>query len=340
MNRMFFIIALSNQDLTQMCSILLYLLLYVSTTGAVTGIEPIINFFDGSGNTNQCRTRLERRITGLSGVIYSHSLYGRAPYNASRNCFMMLVAPIGYRIRLRVLEFDVNGHNSNCEKDTLHVFDHETVIDPRLPHIPSQDDSATPGPIIGGQLPYTTKGFRLLWSAFRKIKNDCRDDADIILANQMAIRCETQYRNKKVLLESGNLDLDIDPLTSVSGLYVLLLSGGVVLLLGCICISFCLCCRCFKPTQLPMKGGNSGEPSDRHIPPEPPQFFPPSPPKIPPPSAASGYTPRKITHFDPSVTMHDGYRSVRISNEYGSPMDLQGQNEYTYVRNDVHRNLL
>ncbi|PIO70590.1 hypothetical protein TELCIR_07550 [Teladorsagia circumcincta] len=67
-------------------------------------------------------------MQGFSGVIYSHSLYGRAPYNASRNCFMMLIAPLGYRIRLKVLEFDVNGNNSSCEKDTLHVFDVSSVV--------------------------------------------------------------------------------------------------------------------------------------------------------------------------------------------------------------------
>lgn len=62
-------------------------------------------------------------VSGLSGVLYSHSLFGRMPYNASRNCFLMLIAPIGYRVRVRVVEFDVNGRNTSCEKDTLHVFD-------------------------------------------------------------------------------------------------------------------------------------------------------------------------------------------------------------------------
>ncbi|VDK45323.1 unnamed protein product [Cylicostephanus goldi] len=111
----------------------------------------------------------------------------------------MLVAPIGYRIRLRVLEFDVNGQSSNCEKDTLHVFDHETVIDPSSPHF-QNSDSITPGPIIGqfcgkrtnaSELSSSTlnaltlwwhtdpllaqqhpaKGFRLQWNAFRVTAN-------------------------------------------------------------------------------------------------------------------------------------------------------------------------
>ncbi|VDM79066.1 unnamed protein product [Strongylus vulgaris] len=166
---------------------------------AIVGVEPTISFFDGNDYMNQCKTRLERRITGISGVIYSHSLYGRVPYNASRNCFVMLIAPIGYRIRLRVLEFDVNGQNSNCEKDTLHVFDHETIIDPSAPHFQTSD-SITPGPIIGqfcgkrtnaSELSVSTlnaltlwwhtdpllaqqhpaKGFRLQWNAFRVTAN-------------------------------------------------------------------------------------------------------------------------------------------------------------------------
>ena len=85
----------------------------------------------------------------MSGIIFSHSYYGRAPYNASRNCFMMIVAPVGYRIRLRALEFNVNGHISNCDKDTLHVFDHENALDISQPLRHALDDASSPGPIIG-----------------------------------------------------------------------------------------------------------------------------------------------------------------------------------------------
>uniref|UniRef100_A0A0K0D3F6 CUB domain-containing protein n=1 Tax=Angiostrongylus cantonensis TaxID=6313 RepID=A0A0K0D3F6_ANGCA len=286
---------------------------------------------------NQCKTRLERRLTGLSGVIYSHSLYGRAPYNGSRNCFMMLIAPIGYRIRLKVLDFDVNGKHSVCEKDTLHVFDHETVIDPSTFHFQSSDN-ITPGPIIGqfcgkrtnaselststlnaltlwwhtdSLLPqqHPAKGFRLHWNAFRVTANvpcsssrefacgqsecipiqlacdrfsDCRDESDIIYSRQFAVNCE-----------------NIDPLTSVSGFLVLLLSGGIVILFGCICISCCICCRCLKSVQPQLKG-ESVTCSVGVSPPEPPQFYPPSPPKIPLPTATTttataSFTPRRFT---------------------------------------------
>lgn len=88
-------------------------------------------------------------FVGMSGIIFSHSYYGRTPYNASRNCFMMIVAPAGYRIRLRAIEFDVNGHISNCDKDTLHVFDHESPLDMSQPLRNSLDDVSSPGPIIG-----------------------------------------------------------------------------------------------------------------------------------------------------------------------------------------------
>ncbi|RCN52526.1 hypothetical protein ANCCAN_01224 [Ancylostoma caninum] len=133
-------------------------------------------------------------------------------------------------------------------------------------------------------------------------------------------------------------DLDIDPLTSVSGFLVLLLSGGVVLLLGCVCISLCICCRCLKSIH-PQFKGESAECGGGASPPEPPQFYPPSPPKIPLPATSTAFTPRKLPQLDGANVVHDGYRSVRIANEYGSPMDMN-QHDYTYVRNDVHRNLL
>ncbi|KJH41256.1 Low-density lipoprotein receptor domain class A [Dictyocaulus viviparus] len=361
--------------------ILLLILSHNLRVIAVIGVEPSISFFDGNDYMNQCKTRLERRITGLSGVIYSHSLYGRAPYNASRNCFMMLIAPIGYRIRLKVLDFEVNGKNSLCEKDTLHVFDHETVIEPSSSQLQSTD-TVTPGPIIGqfcgkrsniSELSISTlnaltlwwhtdsllpqqhpaKGFRLHWNAFRVTANvpcsstrefacshneciplqlacdrysDCRDESDTIYSKQLTVNCE---------------NLDIDPLTSVSGFLVLLLSGSIVLLCGCICISCCICCRCLKSIHPPHMKGEPVNCEANVPPPIPPQFFPPSPPKIPLPSATSSFTPRKFTNLDTGNPIHDGgYRSVQIANEYGNPINTNQQHDYTYVKNDVHRNLL
>nr|CDJ98395.1 CUB and Low density lipoprotein-receptor domain containing protein [Haemonchus contortus] len=339
---------------------------------AIVAVEPSISFFDGNDPFNQCKTRIERRITGFSGVIYSHSLYGREPYNASRNCFMMLIAPLGYRIRLKIIEFDVNGNNSSCEKDTLHVFDHETSIDPST--VPSKSSATTtPGPIIGqfcgrrnnvtdlslstmnaltlwwhtdAILPqqHPAKGFQLHWNAFRVTAgvpcsagrefacghdqcipvqlacdrfSDCPDGSDIIYSKQFAANCE---------------DLDTDPLISVSGAFVLLLSAAVVLILGCLCISFCICCRCLKPVpqikdeSLNYAGGTSA--------PDPHQFCPPTPPKLPLPPTAPAFTPRKQVGIN---IPHDAYGPARFVDGFGGPTD---HNDYAYVRNDVHRNLL
>ncbi|KAJ1366619.1 hypothetical protein KIN20_027314 [Parelaphostrongylus tenuis] len=265
------------------------------------------------------------------------------------------------------------GKNSVCEKDTLHVFDHETVIDPSSFHFQSIDN-ITPGPIIGqfcgkrtntSELSVSTlnaltlwwhtdsilpqqhpaKGFRLHWNAFRVTASvpcsssrefacgqsecipiqlacdrfsDCRDESDIIYSRQFAVNCE---------------NLDIDPLTSVSGFLVLLLSGGIVVLFGCVCISCCICCRCLKSIHPQLKG-ESVDCADGVCPPEPPQFYPPSPPKIPLPatttSATTAFTPRRFTQLETMNSAHDGgYRAVRIANEYGSPMDAN-HHDYTY----------
>ena len=88
-------------------------------------IYVFLGFFDGLDSRNECKARLDRRLTGFSGLLYSHSKYGQEPYNTSRNCVLMLVAPIGYSIRVRAIHFDVASTENarNCEKDTLHVFD-------------------------------------------------------------------------------------------------------------------------------------------------------------------------------------------------------------------------
>lgn len=83
----------------------------------------ISGYFDGTSYLDNCKSKLERRVTALSGLLISHQLYGSIPYNASKNCFLLITAPPGYRIRLRVLDFNVLGDAHNCDKDTLHVFD-------------------------------------------------------------------------------------------------------------------------------------------------------------------------------------------------------------------------
>lgn len=121
-------------------------------------------------------------------------------------------------------------------------------------------------------------------------------------------RCQISCRGPKSSRDFP--DLDVDPLTSVSGIVVLLISGSVVLLFGCICVSFCICCRCLRPVTHQTKGAlavsnclffvrqvesfsegsaDCAGGAAMHT----NQFCPPSPPKIPLPSTASVSTPRK-----------------------------------------------
>ncbi|CAD6185116.1 unnamed protein product [Caenorhabditis auriculariae] len=338
--------------------------------------EPLSSFFDGLDSRNECKARLDRRITGFSGILYSHSKYGKEAYNASRNCVLMLVAPIGYRVRVRALLFDVPTNTSaTCEKDTLHVFDHETMVDPESFAPPRIDDITSPGPIIGqfcGHLPNRvlnastnnamtlwwhanaenagnpSKGFKLHWNAFRAAKTGtCQPDKEFSCGNDECIPLELacdkypDCANGADLvhsrqLEANCLNVSLDPLTSVSGLVVLLLSAIVILSCCCGIAAVCYCCKKIQ-SNTPFKGSSQQSSTNCvDYKPEPPQFYPPSPPKMPPPSAASDYTPRKQIHFDPSIPTQNenNYRIVRLPAQFGETDD------YTYVRNDVHRNLL
>ncbi|VDP25086.1 unnamed protein product [Heligmosomoides polygyrus] len=149
---------------------------------------------------------------------------------------------------------------------------------------------------------------------------DCPDESDIIYSRQYAANCE---------------NLDVDPLTSVSGIVVLLISGSVVLLFGCICVSFCICCRCLRPVTHQTKEGSADCAGGAAM--HTNQFCPPSPPKIPLPSTASVSTPRKQMGAN---SVRDGYLPARLANEYGGPAASADQHDYAYVRGDTHRNLL
>ncbi|VIO86703.1 Uncharacterized protein BM_BM4050 [Brugia malayi] len=258
----------------------------ISPGQAVLSYEPQISYFDGASYLDNCKSKLERRITALSGLLISHQLYGSFPYNASKNCFLLITAPSGYRIRLRVLDFNVLGDAHNCDKDTLHVFDHEKPIDSQTLRDTTHEDTS-PGPILGqfcgtirnaselavstenaltlwwhtdAELPFhhNGEGFRLLWSAFRKsniapcniqreftCKNqeciaaelacnrypDCKDESDLIRELQIAHKCDF---------------LTNDPLGSLTGLTLLLISMATVSLSVCLCICACICCKCMK----------------------------------------------------------------------------------------------
>uniref|UniRef100_A0A915PYR7 CUB domain-containing protein n=1 Tax=Setaria digitata TaxID=48799 RepID=A0A915PYR7_9BILA len=307
----------------------------IAPSYAVLSYEPQISYFDGAGYLDNCKSKLERRVTALSGLLISHQLYGSIPYNASKNCFLLITAPSGYRIRLRVLDFNVLGDAHNCDKDTLHVFDHEKPIDPQALRDANQEDTS-PGPILGqfcgtirnaselavstenaltlwwhtdAELPFhhNGEGFRLLWSAFRKSNvapcnaqreftcnnqeciaaelacnryPDCKDESDLIRELQIAHKCDF---------------LTDDPLGSLTGLTLLLISMAAVSLSACLCICACICCKCMKTPDKACTTATATELAVERTPcysgtdtaalqqPTPPGFYPPSPPTVPPP---------------------------------------------------------
>ncbi|VDM24306.1 unnamed protein product [Toxocara canis] len=272
----------------------------VVTGEAVLSYDPQINYFDGTSYTDTCRSKLERRVSGLSGLLISHQLYGTFPYNASKNCFLLITAPVGYRIRLRVLDFNVLGDPQNCDKDTLHVFDHEKAIDPSTLHEATPEDTS-PGPIVGqfcgiirnaselaissenaltlwwhsdADLPpnHSGEGFRLLWSAFRKSNTaPCNTQREFTCANQECIPSElacNRYpdcKDESDLLRARQIAhrcdyLDDDPLGSLTGLTLLLICMAVVSCCACMCICACVCCKCMKA---PDKGCNTNIAAER-----------------------------------------------------------------------------
>uniref|UniRef100_A0AC34GVW3 CUB domain-containing protein n=1 Tax=Panagrolaimus sp. ES5 TaxID=591445 RepID=A0AC34GVW3_9BILA len=166
-----------------------------------------ITYLDGANQWEHCNPYVARTVAGSSGLVISHHGYGTTPYNESKNCVIMVVAPLGYQIRLKILDFNVPGISSKCDKDSLHILDHEKPIDVnKLPQ--TSDSERTPGPIIGNfcgflgnknstlisthnsltvwwhtdpsmAIKNDDSGFRLLWSAFRKpTSNDPCNDED------------------------------------------------------------------------------------------------------------------------------------------------------------------
>lgn len=88
--------------------------------------------------------------------------------------------------------------------------------------------------------------------------------------------------------------MDLDPIISLTGAWILAFSAGIVITCLCCCGAILVCCKnCRDHTKkTPIKDVESV-----HRPPNPPQFYPPSPPKIPPPSTVSAYTPRRQLHL-------------------------------------------
>lgn len=57
---------------------------------------------EGQNRWESCLPGLKRTINAESGILYSHNAYGIEPYNSTKNCFLTIIVPIKYRIRIRV----------------------------------------------------------------------------------------------------------------------------------------------------------------------------------------------------------------------------------------------
>ncbi|KAI1725723.1 CUB domain-containing protein [Ditylenchus destructor] len=196
------------------CRFAILFLMLLNGASAVISMEPKIVYVDGRSRWDTCIPGLKRSVTGESGLLISHSSYGSQPYNGSRNCFLTITVPVEYRIRIKVLDFEVYGNSRRCDKDTLHIFDHEESIDPnRLESLTTEQRA--PGQILGqfcGTIASSSKnssymavsthnvltlwwhtdanlsreishaeGFRLLWSSFRprsSRRDHCKSDTE------------------------------------------------------------------------------------------------------------------------------------------------------------------
>uniref|UniRef100_A0A1I7ZEG7 CUB domain-containing protein n=1 Tax=Steinernema glaseri TaxID=37863 RepID=A0A1I7ZEG7_9BILA len=253
----------------------------------IVPLEPQISYFDGRGRRDTCRTKPERRVSGEAGIIISHQLYGTVPYNASKNCFLVITVPVGYRIRLRALDFNVNGDPSKCDKDSLHVFDNEKDVIPKDMDEINQEETL-PGPIIGkfcGSLNNHTEfavstsntltlwwhsdfalpakhdgeGFRLYWSAFRTNKGrKCAAGKEFQCRNKDCIPTALACNRYQDCIDKSDLDKALQlqnkceyvaesALGSLNGIAILLICSASVLTCICTCVGLCVCCRCMRP---------------------------------------------------------------------------------------------
>lgn len=58
---------------------------------------------DGNGSWDSCTPGLKRSVNAESGLLISHNGYGTQPYNSSKNCFLTITVPVGFRIRIKVI---------------------------------------------------------------------------------------------------------------------------------------------------------------------------------------------------------------------------------------------
>jgi hypothetical protein len=331
-----------------------------------------LSYIDGIGAA-ECRSssKFEQRVTGNSGLIFSHQPYGDT-YRRGKNCFLMITVPSGYRIRIRALDFYVLGNPTNCAKDSLHIFDHDRNIDDLDKDVP---ENISPGPIIGqfcglkpngsdlaismhnavtlwwhtnADLPekHDGRGFRLHWSAFRNSSNGgicsrrlefrCRnmDCIPLSLACDRFADCRDESDIDPIMqreYQCADIRED-DILDSLHGVQLLIICIVVVVGSVFLCVAVCICCRSLRR---PINGKQT---TIMRTSPMRQQQQCPAPPALPPPTYSPSRTPA-ASSSTPSASVPP------ISAVYGSPADTRNHydniSEYAYAKNsDVTRKLL
>ncbi|TMS36918.1 hypothetical protein L596_003975 [Steinernema carpocapsae] len=307
-------------------------------TETIVSLEPQISYFDGRGRRDMCRSKPERRVSGEAGIIISHQLYGTIPYNASKNCFLVITVPVGYRIRLRALDFNVNGDSATCDKDSLHVFDNNKDVIPKNLDEINQEETL-PGPIIGkfcGSISNRTElavstsntltlwwhsdfalsaqhegeGFRLYWSAFRSnVSTPCSEGDEFRCSNGFCIPRALACNRYQDCSDKSDLNKDLQiqnkcqfitesPLGSLNGIAILLICAAVVLSCICTCVGLCFCCRCMRPVNKSAFPSSDGKTIYSGSEPS----NPPNPPGFYPPSPPK--IPPPTVHYSPHRTQN------------------------------------
>lgn len=57
---------------------------------------------DSEGNWDGCTPGLRRSVSAESGLLISHNGYGTQPYSSPKNCFLTIIVPLDFRIRIKV----------------------------------------------------------------------------------------------------------------------------------------------------------------------------------------------------------------------------------------------
>uniref|UniRef100_A0A914VXU3 CUB domain-containing protein n=1 Tax=Plectus sambesii TaxID=2011161 RepID=A0A914VXU3_9BILA len=355
-------------------TVALILIAGVLRSYAILPYEMEINYLDGTGPA-ECRSKLEKRVSGMSGIIYSHQPYDE-PYGAGKNCFIMVVVPAGFRIRLKVFDFNVNGLPDDCKKDSLHVFDHEEQVNDQEETDP---DKMGPGPIVGqfcgrkrngtelvtsshnaltlwwhtdAHLPrnHSGRGFRLLFSAFRNgTHSGCNPRKEFSCHNSDCIPTQLACDRIANCKDDSDLEPELQKSHGCENIYdgyVLDSLHGAALLGVCLaavigsvllCVVISICCRGMRT---PVKNPQTSGPAAGYPPPGSQTFaVAASPRRTPIPSAYGGGS------FP--YTMHLREQQLHrpmIADDYGRISDdrQHGGNEsiYTYYNNHDARTTL